>query len=90
MVNYDKFILKELRQIPGVGASIAQDMYDMGICSIDELKGRDPDELYSSLIALRGRYIDRCMLYVFRCAVYFADNPGLTKSSLKWWEFKDK
>ena len=32
--------LQELEQIPGVGKIIAQDMQNIGIHSIDELKGR--------------------------------------------------
>lgn len=29
--------------------------------------------------------VDRCMLYVFRCAVYYEHDPEL----LKWWNWKD-
>jgi len=32
--------LQELEQIPGVGKTIARDMQNIGIHSIDELKGR--------------------------------------------------
>ena len=32
--------LQELEQIPGVGKTIAQDMQNIGIHSIDDLKGR--------------------------------------------------
>ena len=32
--------LQELEQIPGVGITIAQDMQNIGIHSIDALKGR--------------------------------------------------
>jgi nucleotidyltransferase/DNA polymerase involved in DNA repair len=31
--------LQELEQIPGVGKTIAQDMHNIGIHSIDDLKG---------------------------------------------------
>ena len=37
-----------------------------------ELKDKNPERLYKKLCTLRGMHVDRCMLYVFRCAVYFA------------------
>ena len=39
--------LKNLMQIPGVGKSIAQDLINIGVKSVDDLKGRSPDELYN-------------------------------------------
>jgi DNA uptake protein ComE-like DNA-binding protein len=35
--------LQELEQIPGVGKTIAQDMQNIGIHSIDHLKGRQAE-----------------------------------------------
>ena len=35
--------LQELEQIPGVGKTIAQDMQNIGIHSIDDLKGRQAE-----------------------------------------------
>jgi len=35
--------LQELEQIPGVGKTIARDMQNIGIHSIDELKGRQAE-----------------------------------------------
>ena len=31
-----------------------------------------------------------CLLYVFREAVYFAENPNPDPEKLKWWYWKDK
>jgi Pathogenicity locus len=62
----------------------------MGFRSVRELKSQDPETLYQSLITLRGRHVDRCMLYVFRCAVYFASNGSPDPELLKWWNWKDK
>ncbi|NMB56563.1 pathogenicity locus, partial [Candidatus Beckwithbacteria bacterium] len=31
---------------------------------------------------------DRCLLYVFRCAVYYAKG-GRDPEKLKWWNWKD-
>ena len=82
-------VLKELQKIPGVGKSIAGDLYDLGFRSIEELKMEDPNELYTRLCVLKGTRVDRCMLYVFRCAVYFAANEKHDPELLKWWNWKD-
>ena len=62
----------ELRRIPGVGPSIARDLRGLGIRRVADLKGRDPEELYEESNRRRGQRQDPCLLYVFRCAVYFA------------------
>lgn len=64
----------ELRKIPGVGKEIEKDLIELGINSIDDLKGRDPQELYDRECMMKGVKIDRCQLYVYRLAVYFAEN----------------
>jgi hypothetical protein len=82
--------LKELRVIPGVGKSIAEDLWDLGLRSVQDLKGQDPEELYVRLCAMQGTQVDRCMLYVFRCAVYYASHEQHDPELLKWWNWKDK
>jgi hypothetical protein len=82
--------LKELQQIPGVGKSIAADLYSIGIRSNRELKDKNPDELYLKLCAKQRIHIDRCVLYVFRCAVYYASHKKHNPELLKWWNWKDK
>ena len=81
--------LKELRQIPGVGKSIAVDLWNLGFRSVQDLKGQDPEELYNRLCIQQCTHIDRCMLYVFRCAVYYASNESYDPELLKWWNWKD-
>jgi hypothetical protein len=81
--------LRDLRRIPGVGKSIAVDLWDLGIRAVEQLDGADPEELYERLCALRGVRIDRCMLYVMRCAVYFAAPEPHDPDRLKWWTWKD-
>jgi len=83
-------IPKELEQIPGVGERIAQDMRNIGIHSVGQLKGRDPEELYKKLCHFKASPVDRCMLYVLRCAVYYASNTKHEPELLKWWNWKDK
>lgn len=79
-----------LRKIPGVGKNIEQDLLEIGIRSMEDLKGKDPEELYQMDCIRKGFQEDRCQLYVFRCAVYFADYEEHESEKLKWWYWKDK
>lgn len=83
-------ILKQFQTIPGVGKSIALDLWNQGFRSVEELKGQDPEEMYVRQCELQGAPVDRCMLYVFRCAVYYASNEQHDPELLKWWNWKDK
>ena len=78
-----------LIEIPGVGISIARDLRNIGIQHISDLKGKDPQLLYEQSNASVGTVQDRCLLYVFRCAVYFAEG-GTDQEKLKWWHWKDQ
>lgn len=82
-------ILKELRQIPGVGVSIGEDLYGIGIKSIKDLADKNPEELYLQVCNKAGMQVDRCVLYVLKCAVYFAANEKHDPELLKWWNWKD-
>jgi nucleotidyltransferase/DNA polymerase involved in DNA repair len=84
--------IKELSQIPGVGKSIAADLLNIGINSIGDLKGKDPQQLYDRSNQFAGCVQDRCLLYVFRCAVYFAETPTNKQDGekLKWWNWEDE
>jgi len=81
---------KDLQKIPGVGRSISKDLVDLGYRKVNELKGKNPETMYQNLMDLRGEHIDRCVLYVFRCAVYYASNSKHEPDLLKWWNWKDR
>jgi len=83
-------ISKELEQIPGVGERIAQDMRNIGIHSVRQLKGRNPEKLHQKLCDFKAGPVDKCLLYVLRCAVYYASNTEHDAELLKWWNWKDK
>lgn len=81
----------ELRTIPGVGKETEKDLLAMGYPTIVSLRGQDPEEIYKKDCERQGCVIDRCQLYVYRLAVYFAENgPGEDPEKLKWWYWKDK
>ena len=81
----------ELTNIPGVGKSIAEDLLAIGIEKVEGLVGRNPEDLYEQHNLRVGRIEDRCLLYVFRCAVYYADTIPEERDpeKLKWWNWKD-
>ena len=78
-----------LESIPGVGPSIASDLRRLGVRRVDDLRGRDPARLYDELESISGAHVDRCVLYVFRCAVHYAGEPEPDGELTKWWNWKD-
>jgi hypothetical protein len=84
--------IKKLMAIPGVGKSIANDLWHIGIREVSDLKGKDPEELYNLSNRFAGVVQDRCLLYTFRCAVYFASTSTKKQNpeKLKWWNWKDE
>ena len=79
----------DLQVIPGIGPNMERDLHDLGIREVGDLRGRNPEALYEELIRLRGCHQDRCVLYVFRCAVYYASHRTHDPELLKWWNWKD-
>lgn len=89
MSRLQKEAIRGLQSIPGVGKSIAQDLWELGIRRVSDLKGKSPERLYEKRCAQQGTPIDRCLLYVFRCAVYYASRKKHEPRLLKWWNWKD-
>jgi hypothetical protein len=84
-----KEILKELRTIPGVGKSISIDLWNLGIRSVNDLRKKNPERLYDRHCKQKKMIVDRCMLYVLRCAVYYASEKKPKPELLLWWNWKD-
>jgi hypothetical protein len=89
-LNAMQSALRELQTIPGVGPSISRDLYELGIRRVRDLRGRNPEALYRAHERQQGRPVDRCLLYVFRCAVYFASTRDPNPRLLLWWNWKDR
>lgn len=81
--------LRELQVIPGIGPSLAQDLYSLGIRRVSDLKRRNPEALYRRLEKLTRSRQDPCVLYTFRCAVYYAKTPKPDPRRLLWWNWKE-
>jgi hypothetical protein len=88
-IDKDK-VLKQFRTIPGVGKACSLDFWNIGLRSISDLEGQNPRILYDRLTTITGMTHDICMLYTFRCAVYYATEKDHDREKLKWWYWKDK
>ena len=53
--------LSELQTIPGVGKIIAQYLLNIGIGSVSDLKGKNPEKLYAQSNRYSGVMQDRCL-----------------------------
>ncbi|HEV2291946.1 MAG TPA: helix-hairpin-helix domain-containing protein [Gemmatimonadales bacterium] len=78
-----------LQVIPGIGPSLAADLRRLGVRRISDLRRRDPERMYRRLERLTGSRQDRCVLYTFRCAVYYARTPKPAARWLRWWNWTD-
>jgi hypothetical protein len=88
MINKE-LVLKEFQKIPGVGKSISNDLWNIGLRSLEQIKNKKPEMLYKKLCEYQGVRVDPCVLYVFRCAVYFTNHSEYDPELLKWWNWMD-
>lgn len=79
-----------LEEIPGVGRRIAAVMESLGIRQAVDLRGQDPEALYLRECLMKGYREDRCALYVWRAAMYYADHEEREAEKLNWWYWKDR
>ena len=79
-----------LQVIPGIGPSLAADLRLLGYRAVSDLKDADPEVMYQRLCRLTGERQDPCVLYVFRCAVYYASRTRHQPELLKWWNWKGR
>lgn len=82
--------IQDFQRIPGVGIRIAEDLWDMGYRQSSDFLGQNPEKMYEKLCTLQQSKVDRCMLYVFRCLVYFVQESNPDPELLKWWNWSDK
>lgn len=80
----------DLRTIPGVGPAMERDLLALGYDSVASLRGQDPEEMYRRSCAIQGCRLDRCVLYVYRCAVYCAETEQPEPEKCRWWYWKDE
>jgi hypothetical protein len=80
----------DLQRIPGIGPSLAADLRRLGYRRVTALRRADPEAMYRRLCRLTGTRQDPCVLYAFRCAVYFASRSRHRPELLQWWNWKDR
>ena len=49
----------------------------------------EDEEHIKGMKELLGESLDRCVLYSYRCAVFSANHPEISKKELLWWHFMD-
>lgn len=81
--------MDDLQTIPGVGKNMAAHLNALGIERVADLKGQDPEALYERECLMQGCTVDRCVLYVYRLAVAWAEGRIETPEQRKWWNWKD-
>ena len=81
--------MDDLQTIPGVGKNMAAHLNALGIKRVDDLKGKDPEALYEQECLMQGCTVDRCVLYVYRLAVAWAEGRVETPEQRSWWNWKD-
>ena len=74
---------KSFRDLPNVGAKVAEDLCLLGFEAPADLKGRDAYALHAELEKRSGVRQDPCMLDVFLAIIDFA-NGGPPRP---WWDF---
>ena len=80
----------ELETIPGVGARMARHLERIGCPTLASLRGQDPEELYWRDCLSQGCQVDRCVLYVYRLAVHYAEHGQCPPDKQNWWDWKDE
>jgi hypothetical protein len=82
--------MSKLTKIPGIGPNMAGHLIRAGFPTIESLRGMNPDDIYAADCAAQGVAVDRCALYAYRLAVYYADHDGqLPEDRQNWWDWKD-
>ena len=90
MVRKGRNMETDLKTIPNVGEKTKQALQNIGITCVEDLRGRDPEELYAKDCLIKGFKEDKCQLYLFRMAVYYAERTSWEAEKLKWWYWKDR
>jgi hypothetical protein len=73
----------ELTALRNVGPAVARRLVDLGITAPDQLRGRDPEELFARMCERAGRAEDPCLLYTLQAVIVEVDGGP----SRPWWEY---
>lgn len=79
-----------MTDVPGIGAKKAALLERLGHEDLASLRGTNADDLYEKAQLQEGRPLDKCVLYAFRCAVAYVQDPHPNPDENRWWYFCDK
>jgi Holliday junction resolvasome RuvABC DNA-binding subunit len=65
-----------LSRIPGVSEKTAEGMYLLGIRSVEDLRGRNAEDIYAALRERDDFYAEPCMLNQLRIAIKMSEVDG--------------
>jgi len=82
--------INEFTQIQGIGKSAAKDLLSIGLKNISDLKGKNAEYMYDLLHKVSGFTQNKCFIYAFKCAIYYAETPKEKQEpeKLQWWYWK--
>ena len=72
-----------LTAIPNVGPAVARKLERLDVTGVEDLRGRDGEELFERLCLLEGRRLDPCLMDTFVAAVDYAGGAP----ARPWWEY---
>ena len=76
---------RKLLDLVSVGKATYEDFIMLDIHTVEDLIGRDANQLFEELKKIRGlKHLDRCCEDVFTCAIKQAENPNLPKEQKQW------
>ncbi|NTU45552.1 MAG: mitomycin resistance protein [Chlorobiaceae bacterium] len=78
--------LKELTDLPNIGASLARDLRLIGIFRPEQLAGRSALEMYHDLCRITDTRQDPCVLDVFMSLTSFMSGS----EPRTWWSFTEE
>ena len=81
-VGRDKAVAR-LQRIPNVGPKMASALIRLGVSSLEDAAGKDPDEMHHELCALDAKRHDPCVRDIFAAVVSYAEGGP----ARPWWEF---
>lgn len=78
--------LQQLTDLPNIGPASAADLRLLGITQPDELRSRDPYQMYQQLCELTGQRHDPCVIDVFISVTRFMQG----EDAKAWWCYTDE
>jgi hypothetical protein len=71
----------DLRKLPNIGPAMARMLTRLGIEEAEDLRGRDPGQLFDRLCEIDGRRHDPCVLDTLTAVVDYANGAP----ARPWW-----